>query len=145
MAGTTPPPPPPPANLGPPNQPPWVTDYGPGAPQPSSGGQGTASRGVKVIVITVVLTLLVAGGAFAFFKIDPFHLFRSGPQASEAIPANAVFYAGVDLDPKASQKINALRFLNHFPEFRDNAGLTDANADITDAVVGKAIDGLDCP
>jgi uncharacterized protein DUF3352 len=96
------------------------------------------------MILTVVLTLMVGGGAFAFFTIDPFHLFRSGPQASEAIPANAVFYAGVDLDPKASQKVDALRFLNHFPAFRDNAGLTDANADIADQVVGKAIDNLDC-
>lgn len=139
MAGTTPPPPP--STPGPP----WVTDYGPGAPQPPYDERpSVGGRGAKVLVLAVVMTVLVGGGAFAFFKIDPFHLFRSGPQAAEALPANAIFYAGLDLDPTASQKVDALRFLNHFPGFRDNAGLTDTNADITDAVVGKAIDALDC-
>lgn len=157
MSGTTPPPPPgdygPPTEplqpSQPPNQPPggsaWVTDYGPGAPQPPYDATSAGNRGLKVLVLTVVLTLLVGGGAFAFFAADPFHLFRSGPQAAEALPADAIFYAGMDLDPKASQKVDALRFLNHFPAFRDNAGLTDANADVADQVVGKAIDKLDCP
>jgi hypothetical protein len=123
-----------------------VTDNGPGAPQPPYDDRPQASRrGLKVLVLTVVLTLLVGGGAFAFFVVDPFHLFRSGPQPAEAFPADAVFYAGVDLDPKASQKVDALRFLNHFPSFRDNAGLTDANADIADRVIGKAMADLDCP
>ncbi len=143
MAGMTPPPPP--ADQGPPLQPPWVTDFGPGDAQPPSHSGTASKRGLKVLILTVVLTLMVGGGAFAFFTIDPFHLFRSGPQASEALPADAVFYAGVDLDPKASQKVDALRFLNHFPAFRDKAGLTDANADIADVVVGKAIEKLDCP
>jgi hypothetical protein len=136
MAATTPPPP---------SQPPWVTDLGPGPAQPPYDGGSSAGRGTKILVLTTVLVLLMGGGAFAFFTIDPFHLFRSGPQASEAIPADAIFYAGLDLDPKASQKVDALRFLNHFPAFRENAGLTDANADIADQVVGRAIDDLDCP
>jgi Protein of unknown function (DUF3352) len=141
MSGTTPPP----RDLGPPNQPPWVLDYGPGAPQPPYDGRPTARHGLKVLVLTVVLTVMVGGGAFAFYQVDPFHLFRAGPQASEAFPASAVFYAGVDLNPTASQKVDALRFLNHFPAFRAKAGLTDANADVRDAVVGKTVDGLDCP
>jgi Protein of unknown function (DUF3352) len=146
MAGTTPPPPSsaPPGGYGPPSQPPWGTDYGPRAPQPPYPSGKSGKRGLTVLVLSVVLTLMIGGGAFAFVTIDPFHLFRSGPQASEALPANAVFYAGLDLDPTASQKIDALRFLNHFPAFRDSAGLTDANADIADQVVGKAIDKLNC-
>ena len=43
---------------------------------------------------------------------------RARQQAAEAIPADAVFYVGIDLDPSAEQKINALRFLNHFPAFK---------------------------
>lgn len=131
MADSAPPPPP--------------TDQLLGAPQPPSEGGTTATRGLKVLVLSVVLTLFVGGGAFAFFTLDPFHLFRSGPQAAEALPANAIFYAGVDLDPMASQKVDALRFFNHFPAFRENAGLPDAQADVADSLVGKAIDKLDCP
>jgi len=29
----------------------------------------------------------VAGGALAFYKLDPLNLFRAGPQAAEAVPA----------------------------------------------------------
>ncbi|MEJ7629784.1 MAG: DUF3352 domain-containing protein [Nocardioidaceae bacterium] len=138
MDGTTPPQGDPGASAQP-----W--GYGPAGPQPPYDGQPNTTRGLRALVLSVVLTLLVGGGAFAFYQVDPFHLFRAGPQASEALPANAVFYAGLDLDPTASQKISALRFLNHFPAFRENAGLTDANADVREALVGQAIDGLHCP
>lgn len=143
MADTTPPPsgadtvgfgyppPPPPAGHG-------------FEPQPPYDGPTGSHRGLKVLVLSVVLALMVGGGAFAFYQADPFHLFRAGPQASEALPADAIFYAGVDLDPTASQKINALRFLNHFPSFRENAGLSDVNADVREALLGKAIDKLHC-
>jgi len=98
-----------------------------------------------VLVLALVVALMLGGGAFAFFKVDPFHLFRPGPQAAEGLPADAVLYGGIDLDPTASQKIDALRFLNHFPAFRSSAGLTDANADVRKVLVGKLIDSLHCP
>ncbi len=92
-----------------------------------------------------MLTVLVGGGAFAFYQIDPLHVFRSGPQAAEAIPANALLYAGFDLNPSAEQKVNALRFLNHFPAFRNNSGLGDVNADVRSAIFGKALTAMRCP
>ncbi len=87
---------------------------------------------------------MLGGGAFAFFKVDPLHLFRPGPQAAEGLPADAVLYAGMDLEPTASQKIDALRFLGHFPAFRDSAGITDENTDVRRVLVAKLIDSLRC-
>lgn len=117
--------------------------YGPGGPggppdylvggpggQPPYRQPSAKNRGVKAAVIATVLAVVVAGGALAFYKLDPFSLFRAGPQAAEALPANAIFYVGVDLEPSAEQKVAALRFLNHFPAFRDRVGLDDENADV---------------
>ncbi len=109
-----------------------------GQPPPPRG------RGPKILVLTTVLAVLLGGGAFAFYKADPLHLFTAGPQAAEALPSGALFYVGVDADPSAEQKIAALRFLDHFPAFRQNSGLTNANADIRATVFQKAIDSAGC-
>lgn len=116
-----------------------------GAPQPPLPSRGTGARRAPVVLaLVVVLALLLGGGAFAFLETDPFHLFGPGPQAAEALPADAVLYVGMDLDPTASQKIDAVRFLNHFPAFRNSAGVPDAEADVRRALVGKLVDSLHC-
>ncbi len=38
-----------------------------------------------------------------------------GPKPSEALPANTIAYAAVDLDPSGSQKIDAIRFVMKLP------------------------------
>lgn len=98
-----------------------------------------------MVIIAAVLSVLLGGGAFALYQADPFHLFRAGPQAAEAVPAGALFYVGVDLDPSAEQKVAALRFLNHFPAFRDNSGLGDANSDVRTVIFSKTIETMHCP
>ena len=132
--------------------------YGPGGPGGSGpGGSGemlppgggrpprrAAARSTKALVIASVLALVVGGGAFAFYKTDPLNLFASGPQAAEAVPADALFYFGVDLDPSASQKVNALRFLNHFPAFKDASGVDNERADVRRTIFSRAIEESDC-
>lgn len=116
---------------------------GPGG-QPPYRQPGAAGRGVKALVVATVLAVLVGGGALALYQLDPLNLFKAGPQAAQAVPANAVFYVGVDLEPSAEQKVAALRFLNHFPSFRNNAGLQDENADVRKWVFGKAFGNAGC-
>lgn len=118
--------------------------YGPLQPPASGGGATAARRAPIVVVLAVVMALLLGGGAFAFLTIDPLHLFRPGPQAAEGLPADAVVYAGMDLDPTATQKVDALRFLNHFPAFRESAGLPDANADVRRTLVTKLLEAGGC-
>ncbi|MGI8700983.1 MAG: DUF3352 domain-containing protein [Nocardioidaceae bacterium] len=160
MAGSTPPPgtpDPPDRPVPPPPTYDWVAGPGGGPGEPATPGSDADGqretpqqdrRGARpapvVLVLALVLALAVGGGAFAFFTVDPFHLFRPGPQAAEGLPADAVLYAGVDLDPTAVQKIDALRFLNHFPGFRDNAGVTDSNADVRRVLGTKLIDSMGC-
>jgi hypothetical protein len=96
-----------------------------------------------VAIIAVVVAVVIAGSAVAFTLVkDKFS--TAGPQAAEAIPADAVFYVGIDLDPSAEQKINALRFLNHFPAFKEASGVTDANTDIRKTFFDKVV-ATACP
>jgi hypothetical protein len=131
----------------PPPQPPYEPDPAHdtihvGSPQPSVGSKG---RGPIVAVgIGAAMALIIGGGAFAFYQLDPLHFFRGSPQAAEAVPAGALAYAAVDLDPSATQKINALRFLNHFPGFKDVTDVENERDDIRKSILTDAIDSLNC-
>src|SRR3954447_24351467 len=139
-----------------------MSDNSPGSPEPQrpfdpdpahdtirldgtdSGRSGRGRAPVAAVAIGTALALVVGGGAFAFYRIDPMHLFRAGPQAAEAVPADALAYAAVDLDPSAEQKINALRFLDHFPGFKDVADIKDERDDIRKTILTDAVASLDC-
>ncbi|MGI8435252.1 MAG: DUF3352 domain-containing protein [Nocardioidaceae bacterium] len=107
---------------------------------PISGG---SHRAAKIAGLATVLTLIAGGGAFAVYKTDPFHLFTSGPQAAQALPANAIFYLGVDMDPSAEQKVKAIQFLNHFPAFSDQAHV-DADTDLRERLISEALASSEC-
>jgi hypothetical protein len=130
----------------PPGQPPFGPDPADDTiaidgPAPRAKGRGP----LAAVGIGTAMALIVGGGAYAFYQIDPLHFFRAGPQAAQAVPADALAYAAVDLDPAATQKINALRFLNHFPGFQSVADISDERDDIRKSILTDAIDSLDCP
>lgn len=54
-------------------------------------------------------------------------LMSGGAQPAEAVPANALAYAGLDLDPSASQKLEAVRILEKFPAIDEELGLDAAD------------------
>ncbi|HET7173521.1 MAG TPA: DUF3352 domain-containing protein [Nocardioidaceae bacterium] len=116
---------------------------GPGGPGGPTSHSRRSPRGTKVAALVAVLVVLIGGGAFAFYRVDPLHLFRAGPQAAEAVPSDAIAYVGVDLDPSAQQKIAALRFLTRFPGFTKATKLTDANSDIRKSIANEILG--DCP
>ncbi len=126
--------------------------YGPGGPGGPGGppdyGQPYQERpqrrGVKALVIALVVAVVVAGSAFAVYKLDPFNTFSSEPAAAEAIPADALFYVGVDLDPSAQQKVKAVQFLNHFPAFKASIDVRDANSDIRKTIFDQALEQTPC-
>lgn len=72
----------------------------------SGSGKKWAVLGGAAIGVAAVVT---AGGWAAF------SLLATGSQPSEAIPATAVGYLSLDLDPSASQKIEAFKILQKFP------------------------------
>lgn len=81
---------------------------------PASGGRGAKLVGFLVAGVAA-LALLVAGGVWAFQSF-----MSQGSQPAEALPANTIAYAAIDLDPSGGQKLEAITTLRKFPAFRDN-------------------------
>ena len=101
--------------------------YGQGQ-QPPMWQQPPARRSRKGLVIggsaAAAALVLGAGGVFAFSALS-----GGGDQPAEAVPANAMAYVRMDLDPSAGQKVNAIRLLNRIPQFKDSVSVEE-NADI---------------
>lgn len=76
------------------------------------GRRGLAAAGAAMAVTAVG----VAAAAAAAF------LSGGGTQPEELIPAGAVFYADLDLDPPAGQKANIARFLRRFDDLDSRLG-----------------------
>ena len=69
------------------------------------------TRGRIVVGAAAASVLAIAGGAYVAYGA----LSGGGAQPETVVPAAAAAYAEVDLDPAASQKVAAFRFLHRFP------------------------------
>ena len=98
----------------------------PGATTGADGGGRRGRRGLIATVIAIVLALVLGGVAYAAYT----KLSGGGPQPAAALPGNAIAYFRIDMDPSASQKINALRLLRKFPAFSEETGITDDAQDL---------------
>jgi hypothetical protein len=129
---------PPPGPGGPPpngpgwTQPEWV---GPGGPPPRR-----RRRGVIVGAIGAAFAIVLGGGAFAAYQ----YLNGGGPQPAEALPSDSVAYLRIDLDPSASQKVNALRLLRRVPEFEEATGISSDTDDLRELMFDTMVEGTDC-
>lgn len=139
------PPPGPPSQS--PSQPPGQPPVGGPAPEildasggtalaESRGGRGGARKGLLVGGGMLGLAL-VGGGAWAAMSF-----FSTGAQPSEALPADALGYVSIDLDPSGGQKIEAVRTLNKFPAFKDSVGVSPDD-DLRKSLFEKALKGQD--
>lgn len=103
-----------------------------GRPDEESGGKGR--RGLIVAVVSAVVVALLAGSAFAAYKL----LFATGTQAAEALPASTLGMVTLDLNPSAGQKVSAIRTLRKFPALRDELGIEDDD-DLRELVFEEAL------
>lgn len=96
---------------------------GPGGPGPSSAddagaGEDGGSAGVRrtglVALASVAVVLALGAGAYAMVQ-----LLSGGSSPASAVPADAIGYVSLDLDPSASQKIEAIKILRKFPALKD--------------------------
>lgn len=76
--------------------------------------------------------LLIAGGAVALGLVGggvwaATALLGTGAQPAEALPASTLGYASIDLDPSATQKVEAFQMLRKFPAIKDELGLASGD------------------
>ena len=105
---------------------PHTGDPPPGTPDVAASGGGAGRRGLIAGVIAVVLALVLGGVAYAAYT----GLSGSGAQPAAALPGNAIAYVRIDMDPSASQKINAIGLLRKFPAFAEETGITEDAQDL---------------
>lgn len=93
-----------------------------------SGGEPPSGRGRGFVpwIVGIGALALIGGG---FFAVRAAVSGESG-QPAAVIPADAVIYGRIDVDPSAGQQVEALRFANKFPAFRDEVNIPDLNADL---------------
>lgn len=106
----------------PPPGPPPGWERGPGEPLPPQPGQvGGRRKGVLLGAGVLLTGALLAGGIVGWNLVSAGSDLLEGDQPSQALPADTLAYAAVDLDPSGRQKIEAIRTLSRFPGFEENA------------------------
>lgn len=97
-----------------PIEPEYLGDTPAARPKPGGGRRATVLGLAAVAVVGAV-----AAGGWAALS-----LMSGGTQPAEAIPANAIGYISLDLDPSASQKIEAVKTLRKFPAIEKDLGMS---------------------
>lgn len=129
--GVTPPPPGTPLAPGAFGASPTTDAYAPTGDVLASEPPRRSRTKAVVIGVVAVLVVVLAGGAAIAARL----LSGGGAQPETALPASAMMFAKIDLDPSAGQKIDAFRFLNKFPAVKDKA---NADEDLIKQLVDAA-------
>lgn len=90
----------------------------PEAPKPKRG------KLIPIVAALAMVLVVAGGGIFAYGKLN------GGKQPDTVLPGTAIGYLRVDLNPSASQKLAALRFLMKFPSAKDKLKLTGDKDDL---------------
>ena len=103
--------------------------YGPGGTPMPPAPKARTKPAILAAVAVGAVAVLGGGGVFAYQKLA-----ASGAQPDSVIPASAIVYTRVDLDPSAGQKIAAMRLLSKIPAVKD---VQSGSADIREAIWNK--------
>jgi hypothetical protein len=115
---------------------------GSGSPEPApADGSERRRRGLRGGVVgAVVVGVVAAVGAGAYGVVS---LMSGGSSPASAVPADAVAYASLDLDPSAAQKIEAIKILRRFPGIRSELHLGSRD-DLRKRVLEEVTQEGDC-
>lgn len=124
-----------------------MSQHPPPAPTPGepaeyleSGQKPHAGRRWALLGATsAAVVATVAAGSWGLSQ-----LMAAPGSAADAVPGNALAYVSLDLDPAASQKIDAIRFLQRFPALKKELDL-DARDDVRRWAFETVLDSADCP
>jgi hypothetical protein len=114
---------------------------GPGAPsqveEPGPDGRRTKRTAV------VAAAALAAAAAVGVGTYGVVQLMSGGSSPAVAVPADALGYVSLDLDPSAGQKIEAFKIMRKFPGLRDQLKLGNGD-DLRREVIEKVINQGKC-
>jgi Protein of unknown function (DUF3352) len=79
-------------------------------PLATQPGPSRRRSGLIAGIGALAIALVAAGGVYAYTMLS-----GGGAQPEKYVPADAIGFVKVDLDPAAGQKVAALRFFRHFP------------------------------
>lgn len=98
-------------------------------------------RGKKTALIVAAAVAVFAAVGVGGWGVMSF--LGEGSRPASAVPANAVAYVSIDLDPSASQKIEALRIFKKFPSLDKQLNLGSRD-DVRRWVIDKIKDESNC-
>lgn len=115
---------------------------GPAGPTDSTDdAAGGPPRGRRTgIVAAVALAVAAAIGAGTYGLVQ---LMSGGAAAASAVPASAIGFVSIDLDPSASQKIEAIKILRKFPALKKETNIGSRD-DVRRAVFDGLVKSGDC-
>lgn len=146
MTEQTPPPPPPPpppsGPSGPPPPPPESVDPAATVVAPAAAETSTGSGAGKKAIIGGIAAAVVLGGGYGAYAVYD-KLDGGGAQPHDVMPASTQFYARVDLDPSASQKIELFKLIRKFPDLADEIGIKNEGQDIRELIFDAALESCD--
>lgn len=109
------------------------------APPPDEDRAQPAGRRTAVLAATALgVTAALTVGGWGVLQ-----LMSTGGSPAEAVPATAVGYVSLDLDPSAAQKIEAIQMLQKFPGLKEQLDL-DARDDVRRYVFEKIQEDAGC-
>jgi hypothetical protein len=111
----------------------YLTDQEAARPRSGSGRKRAA-------VVAGAAALLVLGGSGAY---GLWQFMDGGDSAATAVPADALGYFSLDLDPSGGQKVAAYETMRKFPVLKEQLGL-DSDEDPRRWVVEAINNGADC-
>jgi hypothetical protein len=125
-----------------------MTTHVPGPPEPEylgadapvavTGKRSAGGGARRGLVAAAAVAVVAAGGAGAYAVAQ---LMSGGTSPATAVPATAVGYVSLDLDPSAAQKIEAFKILRKFPAIKKEIGGTD---DLRKTIVDQIRKDNDC-
>jgi Protein of unknown function (DUF3352) len=110
-----------------------------GHPVAAPDGTPPMGRGRRTgLVAAAAVAVVAAVGAGAYGVVQ---LMAGGSSPASAVPSDAVGYVSLDLDPSASQKIEAFKILRKFPALKKEIGGSD---DVRRTVFEEIVKSGDC-
>lgn len=108
---------------------------------PSSARTGSGRRYVAAVAAAGLVGAAIGGGIWAWQSFV-----KQGAQPAEALPANTLAYAALDLDPPGGQKAAAFNLLRQVPSIKRELGLgsvDDVHRSVVDEVASESGCDLD--